>query len=86
LGARDLDDELPVPVPQAQGERVEGEVVAGSFVDGEWRAPYRSDAIIDPSSELTRLHNLAFNQSGRASGLPPAPKPGAYRHRSIRKG
>ena len=78
---------LPVPVPPAPGERVEGEVV-GTFIDGQFvvRAPYASDAIIDPQPELDRQHALAFNASGRASGSPLPAKPGRFHRHSLRRG
>jgi hypothetical protein len=76
--SRERDAELPVPVAAAPGERVDGEVV-GTFVDGSFqpvRAPLPSDAILDPTPELARQHNLALN----ASRSPPAPKAGRFRH------
>jgi hypothetical protein len=71
----------------------DGDAIAGAFVNGEFqpdpaplRAPYRSDAIVDPSRELRRQHDLAFNGEARASGSPPAPKPGRFHYRILRRG
>ena len=78
---RDRDAELPVPVPPAQGERVEWKRLARLSTANslfERLALLDVDAI-DPQTELDRQHALAFNASGRASGSPPARHPGPVR-------
>jgi hypothetical protein len=70
----------------------DGDAIGGAFLNGEFqpdpdpvRAAYPDDAIFSPAPELRRQHDLAFNQSGRASASPPAPKPGRFHPRSLRR-
>jgi hypothetical protein len=49
------------------------------------RAPYPSDAIFDPAPELLRQQDAAFLASGRISASLPAPKPGRFHRRSLRR-
>jgi hypothetical protein len=63
----------------------DGEFADPAVIPVPTPASYGSDGIFDPQPELDRQRAAAFNQSGRASASPPAPKPGRFHHRSLRR-